>query len=219
VNIQKLGKQLRREIVTNPRKAIFLGILIVIGLYFWMPFPRSEQIHGEASSKSGVATQNMLKAPEPTTSSGGQLAGNTEKKSTRYSWKEVVKLMGNDPRTLPAEPLTINKDPFQGPKETLAKEVTEEQIGAKLPPITPASLGMTLTSTLIGTKSGLARIGGRTYELGQIIELEKDGRKYKFILAEIQDRRVLLEMEGEQYELNIPEPGASNRMVLGNVEH
>ena len=37
VNIQNLSKQLNHEITANPKKAIFLGILMAVGLYFWVP--------------------------------------------------------------------------------------------------------------------------------------------------------------------------------------
>jgi hypothetical protein len=126
--------------------------------------------------------------------------------------------MSNDPRTRPAGQLTITRDPFQGPKDAIAKAAMEEQTKTKAPPASPASMGMTLTSTIIGPKGGIARIGGRTYNQGQSIETEKEGRNYKFVLSEIHDRRVVLEMEGERFELSIPEPGASSHMVLGTVE-
>ncbi len=88
----------------------------------------------------------------------------------------------------------------------------------KAPPASPASLGMALTSTIIGPNGGIARIGGRTYNQGQTIEAVKEGRNYKFVLSEIHDRKVVLELEGESFELSIPEPGTSGRMVLGTVD-
>jgi hypothetical protein len=215
VKIQDLSKQFKHEIAAHPKKAVVLGIMIVLGLYFWVPL-----FWGWAnkSKESPAGTQAVVNASPGPINSANNLTANKENKPPRYSWKEVLKQMSNDPRTRPAEPLTIARNPFQGPKETIDKAALEEQAKAKVPPATPASLGMALTSTLIGPKGGIARIGGKTYNQGQTIETEKEGRNYKFVLAEIHDRRVVLEMEGERFELSIPKPGTSSHMVLGTVE-
>lgn len=217
MNIHNIGKQLKRDINNNPKKALFLGILLVLGLYFWAPFFERWITKGKEGSESPSGTQTMVNTPLGQTSSGDKSTAEKENKSRRYNWKEVVNWMSNDPRTRPAEPLTITRDPFQSSKDTLEKNLKDEEANIKPPPVSPASLGMALTSTLIGPGGGIARIGGRTYNRGQIIEAEKEGRNYKFILTEIQDRRVVLEMEGERFELSIPEPGMSGHMVLGTA--
>ncbi len=152
------------------------------------------------------------------TNSAGDASADKENKPLQHRWKEALNWINNDPRTCPAPALTLDRDPFQEPKKTIDKTAIEEEAKAKTPPVSPASLGMALTSTLIGQNGGIARIGGKTYNLGQTIEVQKEGRSYKFVLAEIHDRRVVLQMEGEQFELSIPEPGTSSRMVLGKVE-
>jgi hypothetical protein len=222
VNIQDLGKQLKREITLHPKKAVVLGIVLLLMLYFWIPL-LWEWNNKSKELPNGTQTAANT-SPGPTNSTNNlsinSLSANKENKPLRYCWKEIVKWMDNDPRTRPAEPLTINRDPFQSPKEMAEKAdkiALEEQAKAKAPPVTPASLGMALTSTIIGAKGGLARIGGRTYNQGQTIEMEKEGRNYKFVLLEIHDRRVVLEKEGEHFELSIPEPGTSGRMVLGTA--
>ena len=215
MNIQNISKQIKHEITVHPKKAIVLGIMIVAGLYIWMPhflawINKTEE--GPKSSGTQVAVNKSLGQ----TNSADNLSGNKENKPLQYSWKEVLKWMNNDPRTRPAQPLTIDRDPFQGSKDAI--DETKEEPEVKAPPVSPASLGMALTSTLIGPNGGIARIGGRTYNQGQTIEAVKEGRNYKFVLSEIHDRKVVLEMEGESFELSIPEPGTSGRMVLGTVE-
>ncbi len=138
--------------------------------------------------------------------------------ATQYTWKEIVKRIDNDPRTRPAESLTNIRDPFQGPQAAATASKIEEQAIDKPPILSPTNLGITLTSTIIGPQGRIARIGGRTYKQGQTIKTEKDGRTYKFILTEIRDRQVILEAEGEHFELSIPEPGQSGHMVLGTVK-
>ena len=189
---------------------------MVVGLYFWMPHFLGWINKSEEGPKSSSGTQVAANTSAGQTNSTDNLSANKESKSLQYSWKEVLKWMNNDPRTRPAQPLAIDRDPFQGPKDDIDKTIEEPEVIA--PPVSPASLGMALTSTLIGPNGGIARIGGRTYNQGQTIETVKEGRNYKFVLAEIHDRKVVLEMEGERFELSIPEPGTSGRMVLGTVE-
>jgi hypothetical protein len=216
VNIQKISNQFKHEITAHPKKAIFLGIMLVVGLYFWTPHLLGWINKTEEGPKSTTGTQVAVNASGAQANFADNLGGNKENKPLKYSWKEVLKWMDNDPRTRPAQPLTIDRDPFQGPKEEVDK--TKEEPEVKAPPVSPASLGMALTSTIIGPNGGIARIGGRTYNQGQTIEAVKEGRNYKFVLAEIHDRKVVLEMEGESFELSIPEPGTSGRMVLGTIE-
>jgi hypothetical protein len=218
VNIRDLSKQLKHEIAIHPKKAVVLGILTAVGLFFWVPLFWRWANKSNEDSQLPAGNQAVVIASSGQTNSVDNLTANKENKPLRYSWKEVLKRMSNDPRTRPAEPLTIARNPFQGPKEAIDKAALEEQAKAKAPPATPASLGMALTSTLIGSKGGIARIGGRIYNQGQTIEMEKEGRNYKFVLSEVHDRRVVLEMEGERFELSIPKPGTSSHMVLGTFE-
>ncbi|MGA2061939.1 MAG: hypothetical protein ABSG67_15745 [Thermoguttaceae bacterium] len=215
MNIQKISKQIKHEIAAHPKKAIVLGIMMVVGLFIWIPHVLGWLNKSEEGPKSS-GTQVAVNMSPGQTNSANNLSANKENKPLQYSWKEVLKWMNNDPRTRPAQQLTIDRDPFQGSKE--ATDETKEEAEAKAPPVSPASLGMALTSTIIGPNGGIARIGGRTYNQGQTIEAVKEGRNYKFVLTEIHDRKVVLELEGESFELSIPEPGTSGRMVLGTIE-
>jgi hypothetical protein len=216
VNIQKINKQLKHEIASHPKKAIVLGIIIAVGLYLWMPHFLAWFNKTEEGPKSSSGTQVAVSTAPGQEKSVENLSANKEDKPLHYSWKEVLKWMNNDPRTRPAQQLTIDRDPFQGSKDAIDESKEEPEV--KAPPVSPASLGMALTSTIIGPNGGIARIGGRTYNQGQTIEAVKEGRNYKFVLSEIHDRKVVLELEGESFELSIPEPGTSGRMVLGTVE-
>jgi hypothetical protein len=211
VNIQKINKQFKHEISAHPKKAIFLGLLLAVGLYFWMPHFFGWINKTSASFGTQVVVNTSLEQTNSTDSAS------VNKKPMQHSWKEVLKRMNSDPRTRPAQALSINRDPFQGQKDVVDKTIEEPQ-EVKAPPMSPSSLGMALTSTLISPNGGIARIGGRTYNKGQTIEATKEGRNYKFVLTEIHDRKVVLEMEGESFELSIPEPGTSSHMVLGTIE-
>jgi hypothetical protein len=215
VDLQKIKNQLVREASKNPKKALFAGLLLVAGLYFWIPLIWGWMNKDHENVELQGATQTVINAPEGQKNHESETAVKENKKAN-LSWKELVRLINNDPRTHPAESLTINRDPFRDPRDAISKKMEEEQEKEILPPASPASLGLNLTSTIIGPQGSIARIAGKTYSLGQTIEMRKEGRNFKFTLTEIRDRRVLLESEGERFELSIPEPGNSGRIVFGN---
>jgi hypothetical protein len=216
VDLQKIKNQLVHEASKNPKKAVFAGLLLVVGLYFWIPLVWGWMNKDCENVELPGATQTVINAQEsPKNHETETTVKETEK--TSLSWKALVRLINNDPRMHPAESLKINRDPFRDPRDAIAKKIDEEeQAKEKLPPASPASLGLNLTSTIIGPQGSIARIAGKTYSLGQTIEMRKEGRNFKFTITEIRDRRVLLEAEGESFELSIPEPGNSDRMVFGN---
>jgi len=118
-----------------------------------------------------------------------------------------------------APPLTIKRNPFQTPDDAKARlETVAEKGAAKMPAITPSAAGLVLSGTIIGPDRRVARIGGKTYTLGQIIDVvkpkEKDGEgaTISFQLIDIQPRRAILEADGNRYELTIPEPEKSDKI-------
>jgi hypothetical protein len=213
VDLQNIYKKLIGEIRNHPKKAVLTGMLLLVGLYFWVPmFFRSENklnLEHNSQLNNGLAVNTL---------SNLEKDGITKNKTTTKlrSWKEILKLINNDPRTRPAESMAFNRDPFKGPQEIITQKTQEELEREKLPPPSPSSLGIALTSTIIGPQGAIARIAGKTYRRGQTIETQKEGRNFKFLISEIADRRVVLEAEGKRFELYIPDPGKSGRIILGD---
>jgi hypothetical protein len=217
VNLQDLNKQLRTEITAHPRKAVILLIMMVVGLCFWAPRFYGWLNASTAEQQLPAGDRGQTATTSEHNGAGDRSIANKESKPSQHRWKEVLKWINNDPRTSPAPPLAEIRDPFHVRKALVEKSVVEEPATVKPVPVSPTSLGMSLTSTVIWQNGGIARIGGKMYSLGRAIEITKEGHSYKFVLTEIQDRRVVLEMEGEKFELNIPEPGASSHMIMGTV--
>jgi hypothetical protein len=215
VNLQKISDRLTHEIANHPIKGALLGVLVLIGLYFWIPALWHRINKDNADLQLSAMTQPAEAQSIP--GRDGTIDGGTNaNKAIRRSWKEIMKLMENDPQTRPAGPLTAIKDPFHGPNDARDKKMIEEQVKEILPPVSPDSLGMTLTSTIIGPHEAIARINGTMYAQGQTIQITKNGRTHKFNISEIRDGCVILEGEGGRYELSIPEPSKSGQMVLGD---
>jgi hypothetical protein len=109
--------------------------------------------------------------------------------------------MQNCPRTMTAPTLTTAIDPFEMPTIEVARP--------NAPAVAPTAAGLALTSTIIGPQRRIAQINGKTYAVGQTVESVKESGSAAFKLVEVQPRRAVLEANGQQFELLIPEPGRS----------
>ena len=115
--------------------------------------------------------------------------------------------------------LTKMRDPFEPSTIEAADTKAQEQSKLKPPAITPAAAGLVLTSTIIGPQRRVAQIDGKTYTVGQTIEVaqEKAALGVEFKLIEVHSRRAVLEADGQRFELMIPEPGKSNKIEFLGV--
>jgi hypothetical protein len=221
-------------------KAAFLGAATLVACYFWIPLvkgwiapsnPDTTTTTTEtmtaptAAAPAPVAATPAVPAAAPTP---GPEGGSVENKPVGPSWLQIAEWMKNDPRTMTAPPLAIARDPFESPWAKVAEAKPVEAVKPKTPVITPTAAGLVLTSTIIGPQRRVAQINGRTYAAGQIIvagkekeagkdknkERDKESLKIAFRLVEVQPRRVVLEANGQQFELTIPEPGKSEKIEL-----
>jgi hypothetical protein len=213
----KLGKKLRREAVANPKKAVFLGLGTVVALYFWIPLVWG-WIGKSDPAMATVAVQNDAASATVALSPVTQPAETAAKETVpnRTAWPQIVEAMRKDPRTMTAPALTNTRDPFETTLVEVAQTNSVEPSKPEPPKITPTAAGLALTSTIIGPQRSIAQINGKTYSVGQTIEvaLDKEASNAVFKLIEVQPRRAVLEASGQRFELMIPEPGSSGKMEL-----
>lgn len=212
VTSTQLVNRLRRELTANPKKGAMLGLLAVVALYFWAPL-----VWGWFA-KSDVLPGAVTPAPPDSAAVAGTSAdpSKPETAAVSFPWRQVVQWIEADPLMRSASLLEKSKDPFVcAPKK---KEVVEEKTADKPSPskiVTPASLNMVLSSTLIGPRQRVAQINGRTYREGQTIELTaKDGQSTAFTLAEVHPTEVVLQRSAERFPLKIRKPAPSGRIEL-----
>jgi hypothetical protein len=219
VSIGNIGKKLRREATANPKKAVFLGIGTAVAVYFWIPLvwgwigkSDTNVAPSTVNPVSTVAIPVVAQTVEPVAKAVV---------TNRPSWPQLIEAMHNDPRTMTAPPLTNNRNPFESTTVTLVKPQIVEQPKPKAAVITPSAAGLALTSTIIGPHRRIAQINGKTYSVGQTIEVasSKETPDVSFKLIEVQPRRAVLEANGERFELLIPEPGKSNKIELLGAMH
>jgi hypothetical protein len=209
VNAKKLGRQLKRELVANPKRAGLLGLLVLVAAYFWLPLvwgwiPKDEP--DTVATATAPPNSIAAMAPPPLVGDGGQTEQQQEGEwKPTYTWKELTNWMDNDPLTLPASLLPQQRDPFSAPRAEVAKTTEEEDKEARIADhsVTPKSLGMVLSSTIVGPKWRVAQIDGKTYEQGQNITMTKDGREISFKVTRVYPRSVMLERRKQQFELTI----------------
>ena len=79
---------------------------------------------------------------------------------------------------------------------------------------TPESLGLQLSSTIVGEHRRVALINGRTCTLGATILVLREGQQITLRLVEIDPDRVVLEHLGKRFDLRLPEQG----MTPGSIE-
>ena len=105
------------------------------------------------------------------------------------------------------------RDPFVTPNTQIVQDNNQDRSETADPNTTPQSLGMVLSSTIIGPHRRLARISRKTYKLGQIVRLDEDGRRIAFTLVEVHQGQVVMEREGKRFNLKIP-----SRVNSGQIE-
>ncbi|MEN6404968.1 MAG: hypothetical protein ABFC77_00700, partial [Thermoguttaceae bacterium] len=163
MNLEKLVKKLRREASVNPKKAVFLGIATLVAAYFWMPLVWGWI--GKGNQNAAVAGTVPHSAMMTDVGNVAQANG-----TDRPSWQQIVRAMHNDPRTMSAPTLTQARNPFE-PSGSAAAEAAAVEKAKKQTAATPQSLGLVLTSTILGPQRRVARISGKTYSVGQTIEI------------------------------------------------
>jgi hypothetical protein len=213
VKLDKLGKKLRREIAASPKKAALLGLITVVALYFWAPLVRSWLSKDKTTA---YAEPTPAASAGPLAAQPGAPSAVADAALGLPSWERVVQWMHDDPRTMTATRIAQTRDPFECPKAEVSKAKADETSEPHSPMVSPSAAGLVLTATIIGSQRPLAQISGKTYAVGQTIEIakEKETVRAAFMLTEIHPRRAVLQSGGEKFELMIPEPGRSGKIEL-----
>ncbi len=213
MKLEKLGKTFAKEIKRSPKKSAILGLMCLVALYYWIPlfygFFGGDSDDGEsiagANQQTVVVAQSAAVRSQPST-------GNEVNKQPRIHWDKIVHWMEQDPRRQTAHLAPEQVIPFRVASQLVVQQQQAEQDAAAATTklvITPQEGGLELNSTLVGPRSRLAMINGRTYRLEDRIRAAKEaaettaGEELWYTLVEIQPRRILLERKGKQFELKI----------------
>lgn len=132
----------------------------------------------------------------------------------RHSWGQLIEWMENDPQTLSAKRAPDWRDPFMTPETEIVQAQPEAVPEQVKPEVSPKSLGMSVSSTIVGPGRRVAQIDGRAYREGGTIKLVRDGQEIEFTLAEVEPHSVTLTREGKEFRLHTHRPTRSGRIEL-----
>lgn len=208
VNLEKLVKQLRRDVAANPQKAAALGLMVLVALYFWGPLVWKWASAGGNKRNTKVNLASLILTddpPEPTQQS--KLRG-----GAKFRWEKARQLIRQDPHMASAtfDPRWI--DPFgKPPADTTAQEAEAAQAEATAAsaPAEPSTLGLVLGSIMIGPRHRVATINGETCREGDTVEVadkHDKGVKRHFKVAHIGRQEVELDIGGRSVVLELPAP-------------
>jgi hypothetical protein len=239
--LKRLAKQLRRELKAHPGRATILGVLLLVGVYFWGPI-----LWGSSKSKApGDGQAIEANAPNVALDPSDATAKKTQG-FVAWPWDETIAAIERDPRMRTATGLGTLRNPFAAtPKyvahleKQKANEDGAKKAGAdsqKKKPVkvevTPESVGLVLTSTMVGGRRSVATVNGKLVKIGDLITAstaapavrtrarspaEKDKSKnvdrepdaspqaIAFRLVGVNTKSVVLLREGKKFELKMKE--------------
>jgi hypothetical protein len=208
VKLDKIARQIRRDIAASPKKAAVLGLMVLVALYFWAPMIWGWIKPGDTGSSAVVAASDVILEDEPV-----DPAKAAKKEGRTFSWEKVRRKVAADPRMTPAIYDASWSDPFRQPEAAIAAGVAATKTGpqtAAAKPIDPAALGLTLNSVAISAKRRAAVISGQKYREGELVPLGgKDGASatgIEFRLTKVGFHEVQLEYQGHTYTLELSRP-------------
>ncbi len=232
MNVARLKRQIKRELVQNKKKTAVLATISVVALYFWTPLivdwiqPEGTTAHPAENSDAPLSAAAPVVIAQP-----------TETWNSNF-WIDQLKTIEQNPGLQTGTLIQANRDPFGRSGQALAERQMELANEATLPPqnfsaITPAEAGLSLMGTIIGPKSRIAKIGGEYYQENDIIEIPNGVEpinygqetnpsinsselvnRAEFTVVSIERRQVKLSQENNTFILQIQRPQISRDLTL-----
>jgi len=228
--IRRLGKEAKR----NPKRAIALGLLAFVAVWFWTPLivewicPKPK-ITADKDTASVDAPQSG-QSKNTTFLIFQSKTKNSNNQKQEVDWKQLIKWIEVDAKTVATTGLAALRDPFTPVKPKLTSPAGTQlsskakELQKKTPPlaeVTPQSAGLSLSSTIVGPRVRVALINGRTYKQGQFVRVETGDdngedkqASVEFKLLEIQPEQATLERSNKKYTLTITKQKKSGLVVI-----
>lgn len=224
MSLEKLSKQLKRELKANPQKAGMLGVLVLVAGWFWGPLV----FKSEEKKKPAIAASTTAPTTAGSTTAGTTAiaAAPTSASQDRMEWRTLSSRLQAEPamRSVPGKTAKEEaRNPFDAPVITevepeeddlyaLLEAANEVGLFDEEKPViskemTSAALNaypLRLSSTLVGPRARTAIINGKAYRqgksIGKINEVE-------LVLEYVDPRSATIAWNGAKRELRIPKPG------------
>lgn len=204
VNLAKVKKGLQKELMRNPAKTATLLALLPLAAYFIVPLVWKK----DAKTGGNVALAAAIVAPTAAPFAASNFQPGIP------DWRQTSQWLAQDSRLRPRRDFG-ERNPFAGatppPVEESEPEAVDESVGTAAP-VTPAELGLQLSATVIGPRTRLATINGRTYAERAQIRIKQmagdDGSQpvLTMELRSVAKNFVVLEYGGGIYRLPLQRP-------------
>jgi hypothetical protein len=205
VKLDKVGKQLRRDVAANPKKTIVLGLMALVALYFWAPLvwrwfvPEGGRKPLKDQTLALILTDDPL---EPTQQAKGRPGG-------KFRWEKIRQLIREDQRMISAAYDPAWSDPFADRTILQPGNGVAGSLHTTGPETTPREAGLVLTSVWISPRQRTATINGEIYLQNDIVagsgtSTRTAGVEYRVV--QISQQGVELERNGRTYLLELQKP-------------
>ena len=167
MNLGKLSKRLRKELLANPKQAAVLAIACLVACWFWSPL-LMKWLGGKGKGKAQAAKAEPTAAVETVAA----------KAEPERPWFDIQRWRLADPLTRSAALVDTAKNPFRAPTpETVdkpEKEEDEQTASTQTAALQPGKLNLSLEAILYGGSRRLAQINGQTVRENE--EFSIDGK-------------------------------------------
>jgi len=206
--VKSFSEQLIHDLKASWQKTLLLGLLFLVGFYFWIP-PLYRAVRGTTATAIVPAKPNTAaisqRPPVKTEMSFGQGESQEE---PRHSWKQFDSLMQSDPLVQSVQmgavqknPFRVNRDQFSPPilfaEESAQSGKDPNQKREKEVRVLPNDL--VLKTTIIGKFRKAAIINNKMYYEGKTFEHED----VTYVLERVATRNVILKQGEHKFELKI----------------
>ncbi|QDU75066.1 hypothetical protein Pan97_20870 [Bremerella volcania] len=218
VNIQKSTTQLTKEIKRNPAKAAVLGGLLLVAIWFWYPLVQ-KWMGSSSRSVANHSTESDLVKPQAVQLPIQEEASVTKPApSGKTDWRSIATQISDDPWMKRGTLRQADFDPFF-PEEQNKTILTSTNVETDTVPeldVPPETVGLAVTSVIVGGRVPIARINNQNYRVGDTIRATDANVQYT--LVEVHSWGVLLKGTQRVYQLTIDEtPLTTNqRLVIRN---
>ena len=201
MNFSSIFKQLIRDMKASAAKTALLGLLLLVGLFFWVP-PLLKAFSSGASPTSPTTVDAKAAASGTTTTASTTSPTSPESAKKSRDSKTLLKLLHEQPllqpasaEEMPQKPFGLNEDLLPLPvliaEDTIAE--TLPSASKSVPKLIEKLDGLVLKSTLIGPSRRVAIINNHLFREGQTISWND-----RQLLLESVNRKSVTLTEGSQ---------------------
>lgn len=185
-------KRLRREIGGSPKKGALLGVMVLVGIYFWAPL-----VAGWLGGKPGRSSS--IAAGLATASTAGPTTG--DKTAAQQPWYVLSDWIRHDPLKRSVGPREGARDPFVPPEDIVNKE--QEPAEPPMKAVATDEIALALGGTILGPHGRMALINGKSYREGDSVKISCEGQTIVLKLVEIGPQNATLDRDGNRVVLKM----------------